>query len=128
MTKKAVLWTAVGTGIAAVAVILFLSSGFRLFAILPPSMGQTAPVGTLVVTHPAESYQTGDIISFERVSRVFTHRIVAVGPEGITTKGDLNGANDPLPAKASSVIGKAVWIAPGLGGYCADFPGCCLAE
>jgi len=115
MTRKAVLWTAVGAGIAAVAVILFLSSGFRLFAILTPSMGQTAPVGTLVVTHPAESYQAGDIISFERVSRVFTHRIVAVGPEGITTKGDLNGANDPLPTKASSVIGKAVWIAPGLG-------------
>ncbi|HQZ00304.1 MAG TPA: hypothetical protein PLQ63_09880, partial [Propionicimonas sp.] len=115
MTRRAVFWTAIGTGVAAIAVILFLSSGFRLFAILTPSMGQTAPVGTLVVSHSADSYQTGDIISFERISRVYTHRIVAIGPDGITTKGDLNGAADPYPTKVGNVIGKAVLIAPGFG-------------
>ena len=106
MTRRAVFWTAIGTGVAAIAVILFLSSGFRLFAILTPSMGQTAPVGTLVVSHSADSYQTGDIISFERISRVYTHRIVAIGPDGITTVGfrtDTQSTLDLQAPRAGSV-------------------------
>lgn len=116
MIKRAVLWTAIGTGFAAFAVILFLASGFRLFAILSPSMGTTAPVGSLVVSHPADSYAVGDIITFDRGPRVYTHRIVGIPEVGsYTTRGDLNGSDDPLPVAASDVIGKASWIAPGLG-------------
>jgi hypothetical protein len=116
MTKKAVLWTAVGLGLAAALLALALSSGWRLFAIQTPSMGQTAPVGTLVVSHAEAAYHVGDIISFQRGERVYTHRIVAIAANGqFTTKGDLNGSADPLSVTPDIVIGAEVLIVPGLG-------------
>lgn len=114
--RKAVLWAAAGLGLAAAALALVLSLGFRFSVVVTPSMGQTAPVGTLVVTHPAETYTTGDIISFDRGPRLYTHRIVEVHADGtFSTKGDLNGAKDGWSVPTSDVVGKAVWIAPGLG-------------
>jgi signal peptidase I len=114
--RKAVLWAAAGLGLAAAALALVLSLGFRFSVVVTPSMGQTAPVGTLVVTHPAETYTTGDIISFDRGTRLYTHRIVEVNPDGtFSTKGDLNGAKDGWAVPSSDVVGKAVWVAPGLG-------------
>ncbi len=49
-------------------------------------MGQAAPVGTLVVTAPADSYAVGDVITFTMADRTVTHRIVEVGPDGFTTR------------------------------------------
>lgn len=115
MTRKAVAWTAGGLGLAALLLVLALSSGWRLFAVLTPSMGQTAPVGTLVVTHAESSYATGEIISFHRGDRVYTHRIVDTRNGQFVTKGDLNGAADPTTVPTSQVIGKAIWLAPGIG-------------
>jgi signal peptidase I len=128
MTKKAVLWTAVGLGLAAMLLALALSSGWRIFAVQTPSMGQTAPVGTLVVTHAESSYQVGDIISFQRGERVYTHRIVALTDNGeFTTKGDLNGSADPLSVPVANVIGSSVLILPGLGWVLMGLPWLVLA-
>jgi signal peptidase I len=128
MTKKTVLWTVVGLGLAALLLALALSSGWRIFAIQTPSMGQTAPVGTLVVTHAEPTYHVGDIISFQRGERTYTHRIVALTDDGqFTTKGDLNGSPDPLGVSATSVIGSAVLILPGMGWALTGLPWLILA-
>ncbi|MDQ7994073.1 MAG: hypothetical protein AAGC63_14625, partial [Propionicimonas sp.] len=116
MSRKAVLWTAVATAVAVLAASLFLASGCRLFAVMSPSMGQAAPVGTLVVSQPADTYVPGDVISFARGERVYTHRVVGVDASGgLVTRGDLNAADDPLPVARPDVIGRAVLLAPGLG-------------
>jgi signal peptidase I len=116
MTRRAVSWAAAVLAAAVLTAALVLGLGFRLFAILTPSMGQTAPVGSLVVTHSGDRYGVGDVVSFERVSRVYAHRIVEVTGDGsFITKGDLNGVTDPWVVPPADVIGRAVWIAPGLG-------------
>jgi signal peptidase I len=116
MTKRATIWVAAIVGAAAVLAGLVVASGMRFYTVMTPSMGQVAPVGTLVVTRPAESYVVGDIVTYERKDRSYTHRIVTANADGtFITKGDLNGAPDALPVAQSQIVGRVVWIGPGLG-------------
>lgn len=116
MTKRTALWVAAIVGAAAVLAALVMASGLRFYTVMTPSMGRTAPVGTLVVTRPSATYQVGEIVTYERDGRSYTHRIITANPDGtFVTKGDLNGAADPLPVTMSEVVGRAVWLAPGLG-------------
>ena len=63
--------------------LLFLFiAGFRFFFVSTPSMGQTAPVGSLIISYPKDNYQQGDIVSFYRADKVYTHRIVGVTKDG----------------------------------------------
>jgi signal peptidase I len=116
MTKRATVWVAAIVGAAAMLAGLVVASGMRFYTVMTPSMGQVAPVGTLVVTRPATDYTVGDIVTYERKDRSYTHRIVTADADGtFTTKGDLNGAPDPLPVEKSQIVGRVVWIGPGLG-------------
>ena len=116
MTKRAAIWSAAVIGAALFLAALIVASGLRFYTVMTPSMGQTAPVGTLVVTRPADTYQVGEIITYERDGRSYTHRIITANPDGtFVTKGDLNAAADPLPVSPQNVSGRAVWLAPGLG-------------
>lgn len=95
------------------SVLVLYLSGFRFFTITTPSMGETAPVGTLIITQPQQSYTQNDIISFYRGGSVYTHRLTKVQDDHTyTTKGDLNATEDALPVAKRDVIGKAVVIAP----------------
>lgn len=116
MIKRPAFWVAAATAATAVLVGLAALAGVRFFTVMTPSMGTTAPVGTLVVTRPAAPYQVGDVVTFERNNRSYTHRIIAANSDGtFTTKGDLNGAADPLPVTEAEIVGGAVWLAPGMG-------------
>jgi signal peptidase I len=101
--------------LAATVAAAFAVTGIRLFSVETPSMGQAAPVGTLVVTAPAGSYAVGDVITFTMADRTVTHRIVEVGPDGYTTRGDLNGAPDGWTVVPAQVIGRAITLLPGVG-------------
>ncbi|WP_058596603.1 LamG-like jellyroll fold domain-containing protein [Microbacterium testaceum] len=109
--------------IVAVALVLlsvavaaaFAAAGIRLFAVQTPSMGQTAPVGSLIVSRAEPTYAIGDVVTFSTGDRTVTHRIVAAADESFTTQGDLNGAPDGSPVTADRVIGRAVAILPGVG-------------
>jgi hypothetical protein len=93
-----------------------LLAGVRMFAVQTPSMGQVAPVGTLVITTPQPAYVAGDIITFATGRLSHTHRIVRVQADGtFITKGDLNGTEDPLPTAPAGVIGEVTVILPGFG-------------
>jgi signal peptidase I len=116
MMKRPVFWVATIVAAAAVLAALAVSAGLRFYTVMTPSMGTTAPVGTLVVTRPAPTYRVGDIVTYERDDRSYTHRIITANPDGtFITKGDLNGAADPLPVTPEQVVGHAVWLGPGLG-------------
>ncbi|MGV8850695.1 MAG: LamG-like jellyroll fold domain-containing protein [Propionibacteriaceae bacterium] len=90
--------------VAGVFVALF-GLGYHFYVVETPSMATTAPVGTLVVVHAKDSYAIGDVISYQAKTRVHTHRIVDQTAQGWITRGDLNGAADPLPVTADQIIG-----------------------
>ena len=114
--KRVALWGAAGLVLAAMLLVPALLAGVRMFAVQTPSMGQVAPVGTLVITTPEPAYVAGDIITFATGTLSHTHRIVRVQADGsFITKGDLNGTEDPLPAAPADVIGKVTVILPGFG-------------
>ncbi|WP_108248915.1 S26 family signal peptidase [Planctomonas deserti] len=104
----------------AVAAAVFFSGGGRWFVVSTASMGEAAPVGTLVLTQPvAGGLSVGEIITFRPPTapeQVYTHRIDAMDAGGLlSTRGDANGTADPWELSESDVIGRAVAVLPGVG-------------
>ncbi|MGN7222331.1 S26 family signal peptidase [Curtobacterium flaccumfaciens] len=103
------------------AAVLFLSAGGRWFVVETPSMGEAAPVGTLVLDLPVDvaALSVGDIVSFETSANpdvVYTHRIVSIDADGgIHTRGDVNGATDPWTLTQADVIGTPALLVPRIG-------------
>ncbi|MDN3477719.1 S26 family signal peptidase [Curtobacterium sp. APC 4022] len=103
------------------AAVLFLTNGGRWFVVETPSMGEAAPVGTLVLDMPvqASSLRIGDIVSYQTPANpdvTYTHRIVAIDPDGgIHARGDVNGAEDPWTLTQENLVGAPVLLVPHLG-------------
>lgn len=102
------------------AAVLFLSAGGRWFVVETPSMGEAAPVGTLVLDLPVDvdTLAVGDVVSFETDANpgvVYTHRIIAIDADGLHTRGDINGATDPWTLTQHDVIGTPALLVPHLG-------------
>ncbi|GLZ39305.1 hypothetical protein [Actinokineospora sp. NBRC 105648] len=97
---------------AVATVITWRATGGRWLSVDTPSMGEAAPVGTLVLTRPTSlaELQVGDIISFKPPGGgpIHTHRLVAVDGSTLRTKGDINGAEDGVPLREEDVLGKVV--------------------
>jgi len=100
--------------VAGVFIALF-GTGYRFFVVQTPSMGTVAPVGTLVAVRAQASYRVGDIVTYERKARSYTHRIVDITDQGFITKGDINGATDALPVQPSEIVGLVTLRAPYVG-------------
>ncbi|KSU56436.1 LamG-like jellyroll fold domain-containing protein [Microbacterium enclense] len=114
--RHALFTAAIATALVAVAIAAAFSVlGVRLFAIQTPSMGQTAPVGSLIVAHAQSRYDIGDIVTFTIDDRTITHRLVGSSGSTFTTKGDLNGSPDGWSLSPDAILGRAVAIAPGWG-------------
>ncbi len=115
--REALPWIAVGA-LVLTAILAALTLQLHVFTVESPSMGTTAPVGSLVVTSGRASIEPADIITFrpvEESASTYTHRVVSVDPEGITTQGDLNATPDPWRVPADQVVGRAIAVIPGLG-------------
>ena len=54
--------------------------------------------------------RVGDVIVFKppQGDRKIIHRVIAVGPEGVRTRGDNNGSVDPWDLKPHQIIGRVV--------------------
>ncbi|RLK54891.1 hypothetical protein [Actinokineospora cianjurensis] len=95
-----------------VLVLGWRATGGRWLSVDSPSMGQAAPVGTLVLTRPIalDQVRVGDIISFDPVEGgvTHTHRVVRITDGAVFTKGDINGAEDPRPVAADHLVGAVV--------------------
>lgn len=116
-----------GLVLAALLVVLlvgwggWLASGGRVFWVGSPSMGEVAPVGSLVITRPVGSLATihvGEIMVFHPpgTTQTYVHRIYSVGP-GPTyrTKGDINTLPDPWVIGPKNLVGREVAIVPAVG-------------
>ncbi|WP_018683785.1 S26 family signal peptidase [Actinokineospora enzanensis] len=98
-----------------VGVIVALSwrvTGGRWLSVDTPSMGEAAPVGTLVLTRPTHiaDLRVGDVISFTPAGggQIHTHRVIRLSSDAAYTKGDINGALDPSPVRDADLVGKVV--------------------
>ena len=119
------LLLAVGMLGVVVAAGAWRAEGGSWFNVRTPSMGQAAPVGTLVLTRPVtvEDLAVGDIITFHpptAPTETFTHRVVTLdrsstGGTGIGTQGDINGAPDPWTVHQGDLVGRVTARWWGLG-------------
>src|SRR5581483_7135669 len=102
-----------GLVVLAAWVIAWRASGGRWYIVKSPSMGTTAPVGTLVWVRPVhfDDVHVGDVITFHPPSAsgtTYTHRVVAKRTDGtLTTKGDNNDVADPWSVGRNDLIGRA---------------------
>ncbi|MDO4684794.1 MAG: signal peptidase I [Candidatus Saccharibacteria bacterium] len=113
--KKSTLFLLTPILLVAVLVLVLFLAGWRTFVVVSPSMGQTAPVGSLVITKKTHDYQPNDIITFTQHNRVYTHRVQSKDGDTLITKGDLNGSIDPWRIASADVLGEAVSITRHLG-------------
>ncbi len=85
------------------------SSGVRFYAVDSGSMSPTFNTGDLVVDMPVTPttvYHVGDVVTFHPTpGYTATHRIAAIGPDGITTKGDANPSSDVGPIQPGMIAG-----------------------
>lgn len=99
---------------------LWRIDGGRWERVETPSMGEVAPVGTLLWVKPVpyQSLRVGDFITFTPPGyhgTTFSHRIYAVNPDGtVTTKGVIPGP-DPWRLTPHDVVGKVKMVWWGVG-------------
>jgi signal peptidase I len=108
-------WRAVASALVLLAVaglavfsLYWFATGGRWLVVQTPSMGRSAPVGTLLWVEPAHDLHVGDVVSFRPPgsASTYTHRIHAIAADGaISTKGDGNPAADPWLLHRSDVTG-----------------------
>ncbi len=106
--------------LAVMAVLPMIIPGYTSASITSGSMMPTLRVGDVVIAvdHDGTQIAPDTIVVYEEPRRgdLVTHRVVSVNPDGsYTTKGDVNGVNDPAPIPAANIRGKTQWIVPFVG-------------
>lgn len=86
--------------------------GYAQLTVLSGSMEPAFSAGDMLIIHREESYQVDDVISFWDEGSLTTHRIISQGPEGFTTKGDFNNAQDSRPVSPDEIAGRVVFVLP----------------
>jgi len=103
-------------GVGGASAILW-HDGYRMYAVQTGSMSPNYPPGDAVVVRPVSTVRTGDVITFQpKPGFTVTHRVQAITPEGIVTKGDANRTPDLWHLKPDQVVGRAVVHIP-MGGF-----------
>ena len=95
---------------------VFQPSVFRVSTavVITGSMEPAVSVNDMVVIHEQESYEPGDIVSYQSGSMLVTHRVAAVTDGGYITRGDANNTDDGEIAR-EAVVGKVVLVIPKVG-------------
>lgn len=109
--RTVLVCVAVLLGALLLAAAVWRGTGGRWMTIETASMGEAAPVGTLVLTRPTTTgaLHTGDIVSFRtKGGSTYTHRVVRVQHGVVQTKGDDNGTVDPYRTTDAELVGKVV--------------------
>lgn len=91
--------------------------GWSWAIVISGSMEPEIGVNDLVVIHEEDGYGVGDVITFHSGSVIVTHRIVEENQDGFTTRGDANNTEDKALTKHEDVIGRVVWVIPGIGRF-----------
>ncbi len=88
--------------------------GVSTAVVITGSMEPAVSVNDMVVIHEQESYEPGDIVSYQSGSMLVTHRVIAVTDGGYITRGDANNTDDGEIAR-EAVVGKVVLVIPKAG-------------
>lgn len=99
-----------------------LVKGIRSFVVVSGSMQPAIKVGSIVITQPGGSYQTGDVIAFDnKAQQTVTHRIVETvnSEDGLSyrLKGDANQIADGDLVSQKDVVGKVIFTLPYFGRF-----------
>ena len=119
---------AIVTVIAVGAVAFNLITGNKGYAVTSDSMADKLVRGDAVFSRPVsfDELKEGDVITV-RVGDAgfFTHRIVRIDSEKktVTTKGDANDSEDPMPTEEKNIVGKMWYSVPFLGYFSIIFTG-----
>lgn len=94
--------------------------GWQPVTIISGSMAPTVQPGHVVVVEPFadQTLEQGDVVTYRDVDvdRLVTHRIAAIDEDGtITTKGDANAVDDPVPLTEDRIVGVGRLIVPAAG-------------
>lgn len=102
-------------------IVLFSAPLFRnlhSFTNISNSMNPAINTGCISIVQKDDSYQIGDIIAYrikDNDPEIITHRIMGIGGNVYTTKGDANQVYDREIVLPRLVIGKVILIIPYLG-------------
>lgn len=88
---------------------------YRVYVVRTGSMSPTIPADSVVIVHQGV-YRIGQVVTFNTVNGVVTHRLVGQRSDGtLITKGDANRTPDPGFLSPSAVIGGVILAQPRLG-------------
>lgn len=88
--------------------------GYGAAVVLSGSMEPEFSKGDLIVVNETDTYEVNDIVVFQDGNSLVVHRIINIGGETITTKGDANKSADE-PINISAVKGKVLFWIPFVG-------------
>ena len=101
--------------------------GYQIRIVQSGSMSPTMPLGSALIVKSVESYEVGDVVTFQRIGdgEATTHRIVGEvsdPDEGVmyTMQGDANNTPDQRPVAPREIVGKVFYDIPYLG-FLLDF-------
>jgi signal peptidase len=110
-------------GPVSVLVLLPIGLGLQRYVMTGDSMQGSIDRGSVLLERvvPVSDLRVGDVITYRAPASaehqgLVTHRIVAIGPEGISTRGDASSSPDPwtLPTPQSTVP-RVTFILPWVG-------------
>ena len=98
-----------------------LIAGAKGYAVTSNSMAETLNRGDVVFVRKIsfDELQPGDVVTVRSTGGKFhfTHRVVEIDKEKrtVTTRGDANNADDPMPTEEERIVGKMWYRLPILG-------------
>lgn len=104
-------------------VLLPIGLGFERYVMTGHSMAGSVDRGSVAFERvvPVSDLQVGDIITYARPGAegepaMVTHRIVAIGPDGIVTRGDASDAVDPWVLRPDTpTVSRVEFVVPWVG-------------
>ncbi|MBU1110715.1 signal peptidase I [Patescibacteria group bacterium] len=113
--------------LATIFPLLPIKNNYELLVVMSGSMTPAVRVGSIALVKPAETYNTGDVITFaysDDPEYTITHRIHEITGEDdqqvFTTKGDANEEPDQNTLLRENIKGKMLLAVPYLG-YLVNF-------
>ncbi len=91
--------------------------GFSIAVVASGSMEPEISVDDIIIINEKDTYNKGDIITFQRENSIITHRIDKKIQSGFITKGDANNVSDKDIVNIEDIFGKVVLIIPSVGKF-----------
>lgn len=118
--------TALLAAAAGLALVFAVSGllGFRAFVVESDSMSPALCAGDVVFAAEVdfEDLSVGDVVTYRKPGgqgMIVTHRVVSIdgAARAVTTRGDGNSENDPIPVPESALLGRLQFKIPLVGKF-----------